>query len=291
MKSSILLKATGSGQELPAAPDDGVALGSYDLWKGIKIEHHILPPMQLPQHIINEHRLLVNIGQAVNFEWKVDGKWKKKIYRTGDFALQKHGNINEPRWDREFSFIAIALDPGFVNEQVDIDNFSFAEQRGEQDLFLSDLSHRFLAELRQGSLAGKIYGESLAVAYAIHLASNYKESGRKVFAPKGRLSAQQLKQVIDYSNAFIHQNVGLNELSAQANLSAFHFTRLFKSTVGIAPHQFVLQLKLERSKQLIRSGKMSLTEIAYELGFNDQAHFSNAFKKSLGISPRQFLKT
>jgi len=49
-----------------------------------------------------------------------------------------------------------------------------------------------------------------------------------------------------------------------------------------------LNFKLDKAKELIWQGRLSLTEIAYELGFNDQAHFSNAFKKSTGLSPRAF---
>ena len=64
--------------------------------------------------------------------------------------------------------------------------------------------------------------------------------------------------------------------------------RLFKQTTGISPHQFILQLKIERAKQLINKTQLSLTEIAYELGFTDQAHFSNAFKKIIGVAPRQY---
>jgi AraC family transcriptional regulator len=78
------------------------------------------------------------------------------------------------------------------------------------------------------------------------------------------------------------------ELAKQTNTSPFHFMRLFKQTTGISPHQFILQLKIERAKQLINKSQLSLTEIAYELGFTDQAHFSNAFKKIIGVAPRQY---
>ena len=96
------------------------------------------------------------------------------------------------------------------------------------------------------------------------------------------------RQIIDYANSYINQNIGLTELAKQINTSPFHFIRLFKQTTGISPHHYILQLKIERVKQLINKNKRSLTEIAYELGFPDQAPFSNAIKKIIGVAPRQY---
>lgn len=290
MKSYIHITQTDNCKDLPAAPDSAVLLSSADNWTGIKVEHHILPPSEMPEHLVQEHRLIINIGKPLNFEWKTGNKWQWKHYKTGDFTMLSHGEIHTPRWDKVFDFIAIALSPEYTDRLIEIHDFFFSPQRVITDNLIYQLSLKFFDELKQGNFAGKVYGESLSTAFAIHLACNYSTNQKKVFAPKGKLSSIQLHQVIDYANSHINQNIGLAELAKQLNISSFHFIRLFKQTVGISPYQFILQLKIERAKQLMQQSRFSLTEIAYELGFMDQAHFSNAFKKATGVAPFQFRK-
>ncbi|MEJ0031482.1 MAG: helix-turn-helix transcriptional regulator [Bacteroidota bacterium] len=84
-------------------------------------------------------------------------------------------------------------------------------------------------------------------------------------------------------------NIGLHELAGLVHLSPYHFGRLFKQTVGKSPYQFILQLKIDCAKKLIKQKSGPISEIAYQLNFSDQSHFSNAFRKAVGVSPRQFL--
>ena len=125
------------------------------------------------------------------------------------------------------------------------------------------------------------------MACAIHLATTYSSNDKKVFAPKGKLSSHQLKNILERVRASIHGAITLDELAATIHLSIFHFSRLFKNTVGVSPYQFVLQMKIEYAKKLIKR-KEPVGDIAYSLGFTDSAHFCNAFKKFTGQSPLQF---
>nr|WP_242036491.1 AraC family transcriptional regulator [Leptolyngbya sp. FACHB-321] len=97
--------------------------------------------------------------------------------------------------------------------------------------------------------------------------------------------------MIEYIHERLTHEVSLVELAAQANLSAYHFARLFKHSVGLSPHQYLLQNRVERAKKLIViSAKPSLTAIGLQAGFYDQAHFTKAFKQVVGLSPKAFAK-
>ncbi len=89
----------------------------------------------------------------------------------------------------------------------------------------------------------------------------------------------------NYKNKF-----SLDDLAHEAFLSKFHLLRLFKQEVGLAPYTYQLQLKLNEARKLIFQ-KKSLTEVAYELGFNDQAHFIHTYKKYTELTPGDFLRT
>jgi AraC-like DNA-binding protein len=95
-----------------------------------------------------------------------------------------------------------------------------------------------------------------------------------------------LENSITYIKDSLETNISLDELALNSSLSKYHFLRIFKSSTGITPHQYILNQKIERSKELILKG-MNLSEVAFNLGFNDQSHFIKTFKKTYGYAPSQ----
>ncbi|MEG4942592.1 helix-turn-helix transcriptional regulator [Microcoleus sp. F4-D5] len=81
------------------------------------------------------------------------------------------------------------------------------------------------------------------------------------------------------------------ELAGIAQLSPYYFSRAFKQSVGISPHQYVIQQRVERAKQLLLQGNMSLYEIAIACGFTHQSHLTRHFKRLTGVTPKTLLKS
>jgi len=71
-------------------------------------------------------------------------------------------------------------------------------------------------------------------------------------------------------------------------VTPFHFARLFRATVGIPPHQFVLRQRIQKSLTLIKAGKLPLAQIAVESGFHDQPHFIRVFRRLIGTTPAKY---
>lgn len=292
--SQIQLVNSQTGDIFPAAPDGSVLFSSVNAgWQGITVEFHRISSLELPENYIDGHRLAVNIGQPVHYEWKEGNRWRQALLKRGDFCLQTHGDINFPRWWGNFEFLAIALDPRFVSQAFQdtgvSENINFQARRGEADVAISDFTDHFKRELMSGNYYGALYGESLAVAFALHLIEYHSDHPQKLRKPSGRLSSQQLKQIVGYVHEHLGEEVSLVSLAEQMNLSAFYFARLFKNSLGLSPHQYLLQNRVERAKKLIAiADKPDLTDIGLQVGFYDQAHFTKAFKRVVGISPKGF---
>ncbi|MGK8801126.1 AraC family transcriptional regulator [Acinetobacter seifertii] len=92
-----------------------------------------------------------------------------------------------------------------------------------------------------------------------------------------------LVDVVTSSESFI----SLEELAQQVGLSRYAIIRLFKANVGLTPHAFQINLKINQARELLKQG-ISLVELAVNLGFSDQSHFHKAFKAHTGVTPRQF---
>jgi AraC family transcriptional regulator len=68
-------------------------------------------------------------------------------------------------------------------------------------------------------------------------------------------------------------------------LSPHHFSRVFKRVTGLSPHQYVLSQRIQLARQLLTETKLSIAEVAHDVGFYDQSHFTYHFKRLVGVTP------
>lgn len=90
--------------------------------------------------------------------------------------------------------------------------------------------------------------------------------------------------IIDYMRAHLENEISLNTLAEIAGCTSYHIIRLFKEIVGMSPHAYLIQLRLERARNLIDKGK-TISDAALDAGFSDQSHLTRNFKKRFGITP------
>lgn len=294
LPSSINLINPQTRQRFPAAPDKSVVLSSSQAgWcQDLILEVHRLMPMELPEHYLEGHRLIINLGGAVRFGWRSDGRTNEAVFPPGGLCLQSDGETNAPYWQDEMTVAAVAVSPEFITTLLEdrapaaID--TFVERRCVFDTVSYDFAKALSSELATPS--EPLYAETLSIAFVLHLLAAHARSTEKPSIPRGKLSSAQLKNVCEVARLQLAPNLSLNQLAQAANVSPFHFARLFKNTTGLAPHQFILRLRLERAKRLIAADQLSLTEIALAVGFFDQAHFTNVFRRSFGLTPKAFAK-
>lgn len=238
---------------------------------------------------------MVQVGKPVSFEWKNGSRWQQKQFKTGDFSLQTHGDLNAPRWAENLEIIAIALEPEFVErifqDSVQSDKIAFQTLRCESDETIARFAAHFKNELESASYQGKLYGESLAMAFSFHLLERYGDFSVNLKMPRGKLASANLRRALEFVHENLAEDLSIEDMARESYLSAFHFARSFKDTLGLTPHQYVLRNRIERAKRLIaKSPQLNLTEIGLSVGFFDQAHFTKAFKRATGATPKAFLK-
>lgn len=83
------------------------------------------------------------------------------------------------------------------------------------------------------------------------------------------------------------QNITLDSAAAQANLSPYHFLRMFQRVLGVSPHQYLLRCRLQEAARLLNDG-CSVTDAAYGAGFADLSNFSRTFHRAAGVTPGVF---
>jgi AraC family transcriptional regulator len=105
---------------------------------------------------------------------------------------------------------------------------------------------------------------------------------------RGGLPAWKQKQVTDYIEEHLDEEISLRDLAGVAQLSSFHFARAFKQSFGDPPHRYHMARRMERAKALLKTPERSVTEIGLTLGFAETSSFTTAFRRSVGITPTDY---
>jgi AraC-like DNA-binding protein len=106
-----------------------------------------------------------------------------------------------------------------------------------------------------------------------------------------RVAARDRRRAVEaalWIDANSHREVELEDVAQQAGVSPFHFLRLFSGVLGVTPHQYLLRSRLRRAARQLADDDKAVTDIAYDVGFNDLSNFVRTFHRAAGVSPLKF---
>jgi len=155
----------------------------------------------------------------------------------------------------------------------------------EVDPVIRNLALSAVPALEQPHATSRLFLESIMLAFASHVMSTYGEAPLRLPRPGPRLAPWQEHRAKEYIRAHLSANCSLADIANECGLSASHFARAFKATVGQSPHRWVLERRIESAKALLRTTDHPLTDIALMCGFADQGHFSRAFSRLARYAP------
>jgi AraC-like DNA-binding protein len=160
-----------------------------------------------------------------------------------------------------------------------------------QDVFRDPLISQIAATAAdevEGGFADGILVDALNTALAVQVIRRFVERSAIKLEPSNGLSRERLQRVRDYIETHLDDRLTLTDLAEVACLSPYHFSRSFKQAVGIGPQRYVMRLRLERAKTLMRRTKQPLAAIAQETGFADQSHLTSFFRRETGLTPGRY---
>jgi AraC family transcriptional regulator len=175
----------------------------------------------------------------------------------------------------------VAEERGFDSRRVEIRNrFQI------RDAQLENICWALKAEMESNYPSGRLYTDSLAVSVASRLISTYSSIAQRQTAQSGGLGGRRLKQTLAFIEDHLSEELSLSRIASIAGISASHFKTLFRESAGVPVHQYVIQRRIERAKDMLMQGKLSIAEIALATGFSHQSHLARHMRRSVGLSPR-----
>lgn len=104
----------------------------------------------------------------------------------------------------------------------------------------------------------------------------------------GGLQPRKVRIVKDYVEAHLHEKISLSTMAGQIRMSPYHFGRLFKQSTGLSPHQYLMEQRILKAKELLADHRLTIAEISQWSGFNSRAHFTTTFRKRVGKTPSEY---
>jgi AraC family transcriptional regulator len=144
------------------------------------------------------------------------------------------------------------------------------------------------AERVAGFPSGRIFLDSIEQALALVLVDSYGTRLRSVQTYRGGLGPGRLRKIKEFVEAKTEDDFGLLEMAESVQLSAAHFSRMFRQSTGESPHRFVLRLRIERAKEMLRVAEIRVLDVAVACGFKTQQHFARVFRRICGVSPTEY---
>lgn len=240
--------------------------------------HHLLMLYQANGPYVVRHRGGPRVGEVV--------------YHTGDLSLYPGGECHASiDWATPSDNIYLTVEKQYlerlVSPDLDLTQVTLCERWKFHDPLLGQLSRQLLAAAGSRHALGVLYAESLTAALGYHLLEHHATSQPRHRGER-RLTGPVLARIDAYLEAHPEAPVTLEALADLANLSVFHFARLFKQATGMSPYQYVLRWKMQRARQLLRRNGASVAAISDALGFASVVTFVAAFKRAVGCTPQQF---
>jgi len=290
-----------NGERLPGNALSRVVLSSLGTkWNDVVVEQHHVRSSEVADVMFKRHVISINIGHSTTGERKKEGRFQCDFRSRGAISFlpsdQPFSGWMKVERGVFANVLVLALDPAFMSRvaeglELDSDRIELVEQRRATDPTLRHIALALRAGVQSGDALDRMYGEGLSTALAAHLLREY---GATVLRPKsqyGGLPRAKLVRAVEYIQDQLDADLAVSGIAQAVGMSPFYFSRLFKESTGQSPHQYVVEARVRRAKELLTTGKFTISEAAHHAGFVDQSHLTRHFKRVFGLPPKRLLES
>ena len=147
------------------------------------------------------------------------------------------------------------------------------------------------AEMESGYPSGRVYLDSLAEGLAACIVHNHSSIAREPARERCAMTSRRLRDATSFIEDNLSRQLSLGEIASVAGLSVSHFTVQFRRSIGVSVHQYIIRRRVDRAVGLLRVGRLSINQVAVEVGFCHQSHLATHMRRILGVAPREIRKT
>lgn len=272
-----------------------IEISSADLgWDGVILEKGWSPHFY-PQNIITPYFYFAMAIES-DFRWSAEYKGEIVSLKTNPGEIW----MNPPNIpfthviDDQCHFIIFTVEEKTLFKYFDgtlpEQKLEFLQNYNVNDQSLEYFIRLIYNEVTLRGVNGIEYYQSMLKMFSIYYIKNYSNY-LDIFSKKAvssKITESDIGKITEYINNNIEAVITIEELAEICNYSKYYFLKEFNKFTGITPYQYILKIKLEKSRELLQNKDMQIVDVVYMLGFSDQSHFTNSFKKYFGYPPGAF---
>jgi AraC family transcriptional regulator len=242
------------------------------------------------------HHLLAFQLSAVKQRTQISNYEYEGSYSSGSFFLAP---ANMPiSCDRQEpnELLLVAFDPTFLSNtaarigQLNSGPVQLLSIPFSEDPQMASIGFSLKQEMENWQAGRSQCMESLINLLAVHLLRHYSLQQPKTKSTLRESSDTALSNILEYIEMHLDQELTLDILANQIQLSPQYFAQTFKQLTGTSPYQYVIQQRIERAQHLLLHSDDSIAQVSLKVGFQDQSRFTKMFRARVGVSPRQYRK-
>jgi AraC family transcriptional regulator len=240
------------------------------------------------------HGVSLQLSGSFRLLQRRNGKTSERRMRPGDITVTPIGEPKRVQHAAGGDVLVLHLAPKLFTKIVDgmddkrhrkvelLDNF------GTRDFRLEYLARQLYFESLADDFATGIAAEAMSMSLAVHLLRHYSSAKQlPLLSPVG-LSRSKLNRATDYINSYLQDDLTVADIADVLAMSTSNFAHAFRQTVGISPHRYVVERRIDRAKMLLTSTELSVAQVAHRVGYSRQSHFTMVFRRVTGVTPGVF---
>jgi AraC family transcriptional regulator len=241
-----------------------------------------------------DFRVGVTLSGQFSCEAYAGGRWRHDVHDPGSIMLHHTSDLTRYRFpkprDEGYRLGLIYLPVGLIEGAHDL-----LRQAGSpsgvprlhsvttRDPAISEVARALHHALVCGQ--GDLYAETAGAWLSMHLLTRHgPHTGRQARSP-GMMTDARLARVLDYMAAHFAEPLTLEQLAAEACVSKYHFTRLFRTKLGQTPLRRLASIRLEAARRMLLDTELPIAAVARACGYPVPSHFSAAYGDHFGVSP------
>ena len=231
------------------------------------------------------YNVSMQVGRPLMVASSCDGKSVRRLQIPGDVKIVPPGITRVWETESATTKLSMYLSPSLIYSTaetmgVNPDHVTIGPQLHVRDARIEHIGWAVKAELESSEPLDRLYGESLGVALATHLLRSYPAAPRA-----GSLSRRRLMRVLDFVQENLAGDLSLSTLAGVAGVGPSHFKALFRESLGMPVHQYVMRRRVEFAAELAQRRGAALADIAAQAGFADQSHMARCMRRFMGVTP------
>ena len=268
---------------------DAAPIGPLSPSSSLLVERRDHEPTKWQSHFLEDQVFHLFMKPAVIGNSPRDAAIAKIPVAPGQVVFCPRKEWHNIRWGERISVLSVRIPDSALmeaaRERLTERSLEIVPKHVVTDDRLTHLLLALDAERAGGYSSGKLFVDCIESALANILLTSFNTFAPRSISGKGGMAPHVLRRVIDFMHANMDKQIGLKDLADCAGLSLSHFSFQFRASTNQSPHQYMLRLRIERSKELLTDSRLSVLDVGLEVGFRNQQHFATVFRNSVGVPP------